>query len=72
MYDVNDMTFTSYLHDIYWAFPSCCNSAVKGPLFSLFLSVSLISIQGALLAWETYVNIAKTSEVDNIQKWKKQ
>ena len=30
------------------------------------------SIQGALLAWETYVNIAKASEVDNIQKWNKQ
>jgi hypothetical protein len=56
---------------IYLTFPSCCNSAVKGPLFSLFLSVSLNSIQGALLAWETYVNIAKASEVDNIQKWNK-
>jgi hypothetical protein len=29
---------------------------------------TLNSIQGALLAWETYVNITKASEVDNIQK----
>ena len=29
------------------------------------------SIQGALLAWETYVYIAKASEVDK-QKWNKQ
>ena len=26
------------------------------------------SIQGALLAWEAYANVAKASEVDNIQK----
>ena len=26
----------------------------------------------ALLAWETYVNIDKASEVDNKQKWNKQ
>ena len=48
---------------------------------SLYLSLSLSlclclylyqfnSIQGALLAWETYVNFSKASEVDNIQKWK--
>ena len=32
--------------------------------YSLF-----VSIQGALLTWETHVNIAKASEVDNIQKY---
>jgi hypothetical protein len=30
------------------------------------------SIQGALLAWETYVYIAKASGEDNIQKLNKQ
>jgi hypothetical protein len=30
--------------------------------------LSLKSIQGALLAWETNVNIAKANEVDNIEK----
>ena len=30
------------------------------------------SIQVALVEWETYVNIAKASEVDNVQKWNKQ
>ena len=32
----------------------------------------LNSIQGALSAWETHVNVDKASEVDNIQKWNKQ
>jgi hypothetical protein len=37
----------------------------------LFLTLlSLNSIHRTLLAWEIYVNIAKASEVDNIQKWK--
>ena len=35
---------------------------------SLCHSLCLNSIQGALLAWETCVNIAKASEVDNIEK----
>ena len=35
------------------------------------LSPSLNSIQGALLAWETYDNIAKASELDNKQHFKK-
>ena len=36
-------------------------------MFGVSLSppLSLNSIQGALLTWETYVNIAKASEVDN-------
>ena len=39
---------------------------------SLSLSRSLsLSIQGALLTWETYVYIAKASEMDK-QKWNKQ
>ena len=41
-------------------------------MLSLTLSIQFNVIQGALLAWETYVNIAKASEVENIQKWNKQ
>jgi hypothetical protein len=36
-----------------------------------YLFLNFISIQGALLALETYVIIAKPSEVDNIQKLNK-
>jgi hypothetical protein len=56
-----------------------CHLVVKArldnPSLSRFLSAALRlclsqsnSIQGALLAWETYVNIAKASEVDYKQK----
>ena len=38
------------------------------PSVTLFSYFFISSIQGALLAGETYVNIAKGSEVDNIQK----
>ena len=31
-----------------------------------------IKFKRALLAWETYVYIAKASEIDNKQKWNKQ
>ena len=41
------------------------------PLSFLSLSIQFNSIQGALLARETYVNVAKASEVDNIQKLNK-
>jgi hypothetical protein len=39
-------------------------------LSSLIISLSLspISIQRALLAWETYGNIAKASEIDSKKK----
>ena len=37
-------------------------------LICSFSALLFNSIQGALLTWETYVNIAKASEVDNIQK----
>ena len=36
------------------------------------LSLNYISIEGALLEWETYVYIVKASEIDNKQKWIKQ
>ena len=38
----------------------------------LWHPISLSPPPRALLSWETYVNIAKASEVDNKQKWNKQ
>ena len=49
--------------------PNSTNSEDRWGAINSHMALSQFnSIQGALLAWETYVNIDKASEVDNIQK----
>ena len=56
---------------VFWV-PASFLSLSLSLSLSYSLSLNSISISGALLTWETYVNIAKASEIDIKQKWNKQ